>query len=147
MTVRLFEDRQRVAPADLSGGPLVDGLQSQFDPDRLFGVQSGQKLEDLFPQTVRTGAEREHRDVVAAERFCVQRFQAFRVAVSIGKGLKIGDEMLRVRFSCDPRFCIPDLRVKIRERRGEVAGAALRAEGASFCPEGSVAVRTGAAGA
>ena len=55
----------------------------------------GKKIEDVIREAVRAGADGETDDAVDGEGFVVEAAQLGERCVSIGEGLKIGDELLR----------------------------------------------------
>ena len=124
----------------------MDGLQTELDPDWLFGVQPPQERNGFIRQTVRPRGDRERDHILRRERLREQRLHARKAAVGVREVLKIGDVLAAAVFGADARLGRLDLlrdrqRTVGRERTRAVPGA----EDAAARADGSVAVWAGEA--
>ena len=144
---------QGIASPEIVGGALMDRLQPELHPDRLDPVQIREHLHDLSVQAVRPGGDGQDHDLRPPDDFRIELPQSARVPVGICERLKIGDIFPVLRrhrlrkFGIDPFFRLPDLVFHRRKSCSEITGAAFGAEAAAVCPDRSVPVRAGAAGA
>ena len=121
----LFKDLQRIAAVYPFGGSFMDGLEPQLHPHRFDLIQFPQHFKNLFRKAVGPCPEREDRDFFPENGFGIQLPQTYGIAVGIGKGLEVGDELFRICFCLDPGFRLFQLFLKWHRFRRELTGAAF----------------------
>ena len=152
-SIGVLKHFQFVTAADTLRCLLVNGLQAQLDPDgfAVFFSQPAQHCDHFRRQAVRAGSQIKRDDQRVFQSFGVDAAQAFRVAVSVGVGLEVGDVAAVFRcygwryFGVYALSCRSELLVNGQKRRGKITRAALRAEGAAAGAQCAVAIRAGAA--
>lgn len=115
---------QVVTAVDQVSGALMDGLQAQFHPEKVFLVDLREQVEDLAGQTVRAGGDGDAADQRMPQGSFVLCPKHLCWSVGVGMVLKIG-QILGVR---------PLLRKKadlVLDGGREVSAAPFRAEQAS----------------
>ena len=125
----------RITPVDPPRGPVVRGLQPEFDPDGLLFVQLREQGDRFGRQAVRSRRDRQRVDVRARDCPGKQLPQRRQRRVGIRKALEIGDiPAVFPGFRSDFFLCRKELFVKAVSAPGEVPRAAGRAEDASATP-------------
>ena len=139
---RIVKYRQRVATADIPGCLRVDGLKPQLHPDGLNPVEPGEKIDDLFTQTVRSGAYGQGDYFLTGNGGGVKLPQPLYRGVGAGEALKIGDEAFGRAFSRHKALCFFDGVRHIRPGAdGKIPAAPAGAENTAAGANGAVPVR------
>lgn len=76
---RIVKHRQVVAAADIGRAARMDGLQTELDPDWLFGVQPPQERNGFIRQTVRPRGDRQRHNVLRRKRRMNRRSMCARL--------------------------------------------------------------------
>ena len=142
-----FEDVEMVdlvyiTSANVGNGRLVNGLQSQFHGNRLYGIDFRQKRHHIAAQTVRPGTDGQSDDLFRSNGLAVQLPQLFHRGIGVGKGLEIGDIFSVSVLAADPSFGPFQLKDNgFRTALGKLAAAG--AENTAPASQRSVPVGTG----
>ena len=142
----IVEHRQVVAAADIGRAARMDGLQTELDPDWLFGVQPPQERNGFIRQTVRPRGDRERDHILRRERLREQRLHVRKAAVGVREVLKIGNVFAAVVFTGYAHLGRLDLLRNVQcTIGGKGAGTVPGTENAAARIDGPVPVRTGKA--
>ncbi len=101
--------RCRMTPVQGLKGPVVNGLEAEFDPDRMIFPIRLQKFENGIRYAVGTGTDGKTDYVIMRQGFVVNGLQMFQGRIGVGKGLKIGDKFPRTSYLQIVGFAVFDL--------------------------------------
>lgn len=124
----------------------MDGLQTELDPDWLFGVQPPQERNGFIRQTVRPRGDRQRHNVLRRKRLYEQALHVRETAISVREVLKISNVFAAAVFTGYARLGRLDLLRNVQcTIGGEGAGTVPGTENAAARIDGPVPVRTGKA--